>query len=126
MYSWIKKNFATVVIISITIASVIFLYSCESQTQSILNGSLRITRAELQLELNTVAELAKIRIIDLDRQDAFKAIFLENALVLVQGQPFNPVGLITAIFGVYGIKQTVHKVKKGLKNGGAKQPTNTT
>lgn len=126
MYAWIKKNFSMIVVILITIAAITFIYSCESQTQSLLNDGQKVTRAELQLELNTVAEIAKIRIVDLDRQDAFKAIFMENALILVQGQPFNPVGLLTAVMAVLGIKQTVHTVKKGIKNAGNKRTTNTT
>ncbi|GAJ24028.1 unnamed protein product, partial [marine sediment metagenome] len=65
-----------------------------------MDGSNRlINRAELQLELDRFMAMAQLRMLDLDKQDAFRSLIIENSLLLVQGTPFNPVGLITAIAG---------------------------
>ncbi|GAI69263.1 unnamed protein product, partial [marine sediment metagenome] len=49
-----------------------------------------VTRAEFQLQLDNILSLAQVRMLDFDRQDQLRAIFFQNALVLLQGQPFNP------------------------------------
>ena len=62
---------------------------------------------------------------DLDKQEQLRAIILQNALILVQGNPLNPVGIITAIAGIYGATQAGKNVKNGVKNARAKRKANT-
>ncbi|GAH53810.1 unnamed protein product, partial [marine sediment metagenome] len=50
-----------------------------------------VNRAELQLELDRFMGMARIRMLDLDRQDAFRDLIIQNSLSLVSGVPFNPV-----------------------------------
>ena len=59
--------------------------------------------------------MAQIRMVDLDRQDKFKAIVLQNALILVQGQPLNPLGLLSAVAAIYGITQGSSNITKVVK-----------
>lgn len=110
MLQWIKQNHKTIITGIVTIAICLWLYACESQVKSLDGSGTLINRAELQLELDSMIDSAQLRMLDLDRQDAFRDIIIQNSLLLVQGQPFNPVGLLTSIFGIYGITHAGSKV----------------
>ncbi|GAI67850.1 unnamed protein product, partial [marine sediment metagenome] len=64
------------------------------------------------------------RMADLDRQEQLRAVILQNALILVQGQPFNPLGLITGVAALYGITQAGQNTVKVAKNIKAKRKAN--
>jgi len=116
MLAWIKTHWQSIMIGLVTIGFVIFMYGCEPKVKSLNNGGKFVTRAELQLELQTVMTLAEIRVADLDRQQALRNLILQNALVLAAGQPLNPVGILTAIAALYGIGQASNNVVKTVKN----------
>ncbi|NVM23980.1 MAG: hypothetical protein HWN68_19650 [Desulfobacterales bacterium] len=115
MLEWIKKHGSVVITVVVTICLLIWLYGCEPKVRSLNDSERRVTRQELQLELNQLIGLAELRMLDLDRQERLRAIILQNALILVQGQPFNPVGLITAVAAVYGVSQAGGNVSKVVK-----------
>ncbi len=124
MALWIKKNSSIVATVLITIGIVLYCYGCEAQTPSLRDRNRLINRQELQLELDQIIGLAQIRMLDLDKQEAFRAIILENALILVQGNPYNPVGLITGVAAIYGLIQGSNKVTKAVKKVGKKRTVN--
>jgi len=122
MLQWIKNHSGILITSLITIGLLVWLYGCEPKTQSLVASNQLVNRQELQLELDQLIGLAQLRMADLDKQEQLRAVILQNALILVQGEPFNPVGLITAIAAIYGIAQggvNISKVVKGKINGGA-------
>jgi len=100
----------------ITLGVLIYCWGCEPKTQSLLHDGEQVNRMELQFELEQLTATAQYRMLDLDKQDQLRRLLLQNALVVVQGQPVNPLGLITGIAGIYGLMQagqnTVKVVKK--------------
>jgi len=124
MLIWIKKNWSVIVSVLVTVAFIIYIYGCEAKTRSLVEAEKFVNRQELQLELDQIIGLAQLRMTDLDKQEQFRAIILQNALILVQGQPFNPLGLITAIAAIYGVTQGGSKVTKVVKNVQAKRKAN--
>ena len=124
MYSWLKRNWSIVIAVIVTIAFIIYMFGCEPKTKSLLNAPRLVNRQELQLELDQIIGLAQLRMVDLDQQEQFRAIILENALILVQGQPFNPIGLITAAAAVYGLMAGGSKVTSAVKNVKNKRKVN--
>lgn len=108
----------------VVIGFVIFAFGCEPKTTSLLTPSMNVNRQELQLELDNIMALARLRLVDLDKQEEFRAIILQNALVLVQGQPLNPLGIITAIASIYGFTQGSRNITKVVKNGINKRKVN--
>lgn len=110
MLQWIKTNHKTIITGIVTIAICLWVYACDSQVKSLDGSGTLVNRAELQLELDTFIGSAQLRMLDLDRQDAFREIIIQNSLLLVQGQPFNALGLLTTIFGVYGVTHAGSKV----------------
>jgi len=120
MWDYIKAKSGTILIVFVTIGFLLFAYSCEPKVPSLFDPQKTVTRQEFQLELDQLFGLADIRMADFEKQEKFRAIILQNALILVQGQPFNPVGLITAIASLYGIQQVTKKSIGVVKNARAK------
>lgn len=121
MLAWLKENKKTVIAYVVTIGVLVYLYACESQVRS-LDGSKRlVTRVELQAELNSYLDKVDIRFASLDRQDKLREIILNNAMIVIQGQPFNPAGLITAAMTLYGVTQAAKNTTGAIKNARAKR-----
>lgn len=108
----------------ITVGVAIYCWGCEPQTQSLMHDGQRVNRRELQLELDQITATAQFRMLDLDKQDQLRALILQNALVVVQGQPANPLGIITGIAGIYGVMQAGQNTAKVVKNVKAKRKEN--
>lgn len=123
MVDWIKKNHRTIITVVVTISICIWLYACESKTKSLDGSGRLINRAELQLELDTFIGQAEIRTADLDQQDAVRDLIIQNGLLIVSGQPFNPIGIITAFAGIYGATHATSKVVRAAKKSQAKRRT---
>jgi len=124
VWTWVKKNKTIVITIVVSVGLSIWLYSCESKVKSLIEPKRLINRAELQLELDRFMGMAEIRMLDLDRQDAFRSLIIENSLLLVQGTPLNPVGIITSIAGIYGLTHGASKVVKAAKKSQIKRKAN--
>jgi len=121
---WLNKNKYKLVVWSLIVAGIFGLYSCESKVRSLNNSGRLVNRAELTMQLNHFIDKAGLRFASLDRQDKFRAIIFNNALVVLQGQPFNPVALITALASIYGLTQAASKTGGAIKNARAKRANN--
>lgn len=115
MLQWIKKNLSIIITVLVCIGFFIYCYGCEPKVASLTDRHTFINRQELQLELDQFITMAQIRMADLDKQEELRGIILQNALILVQGQPYNPLGIITAIAAIYGIKQGGTNITKVIK-----------
>lgn len=102
---------------------VFWFYGCESQVKSLIDPYKKVNRAQLQLELENLIASASVRVMDLDRQDAFKSALFKQAVLLAQGGTLNPVGLGLSLAAILGIGATVDDVRtrKRTKN---QQPSN--
>ena len=121
---WIKKQWTIIFTALVTVGIVLFVYGCEPKTPSLIDMNRLINRQELQLELDQIIGLAQMRMVDLDKQEQFRAVILQNALILVKGQPYNPLGIITAIAGIYGVMQGSRNVTNVVKTGLNKRKRN--
>ncbi len=121
---WIKKQWTIIFTALVTVGIVLFVYGCEPKTRSLIDTSKQVNRQELQLELDQIIGLAQLRMVDLDKQEQFRAVILQNALILVQGHPYNPLGIITAIAGIYGVMQGSRNVTNVVKTGLNKRKRN--
>jgi len=114
--SWLKNYKSIIVTTLVTVAMIIYCYGCEAKVESLQSQSKLVNRQELQLELDTIITMAQLRMVDLDKQEQFKAIVLQNALILVEGQPFNPLGILTAVAAIYGTMQGGRNITKVVKH----------
>ena len=124
MWQWLGEHKTVIITAIATIGFLIYAYGCEPRVRSLTDNRKLVNRQELQLELDRIMGIAELRLLSLDQQERFRSIILQNALVLVQGQPLNPVGIITAIAGIYGIAQGSRNVTKVVKNGITKRKVN--
>ena len=115
MLAFLKQHRDSIMIVLVTIGFIFYAYGCESRVKSLNSDNRLVNRSELQLELDQIIGMAEIKVADLDRQDALRTLILHNALILVQGQPLNPVGIITGIAALYGAGQMSNSVVKTVK-----------
>lgn len=111
----IKDKWPLYIIMLLANVLLLFCASCPPKTQSLFETTKRVTRAELQLELDTLIATAQIRRADLDQQQAIRDIILKNALIMVETGTFNPFGIATALFAFYGIGNLANKTKNSIK-----------
>jgi len=121
MWEWVKEHKTILITILTCVAFTFYCYACEPKVRSLTDRDRLINRQELQLELDQFIGMAQLRIADLDKQEQLRAVILQNALILVQGQPLNPVGIITAVAAVFGAIQGGQKLTQGVKNAAAKR-----
>ena len=124
MLQWIKRNSGAIIAGIVCVGFLIYVYGCEPKVASLGDRNRLINRQELQLELDQFITMAQIRMADLDKQEELRAIILQNALILVQGQPYNPFGIITAFAAVYGITQGSSNITKVVKTANKKRKAN--
>ncbi len=115
MLIWFKKHRTIIITVLVSVGFCFYCYGCEAKVKSLTDNSQLVNRQELQLELDQIITMAQIRLANLDQQEQFKSIVLQNALILVQGQPLNPLGLLSAIAAIYGITQGSSTITKVVK-----------
>lgn len=126
MLEWFKAH-RTALIGYLTCAAVLlFIYACEPKAKSLTNNGTMVTQPELQAELDSFIATAEIRFASIERQRKLRALILQNALVVVEGQPFNPIGLITGFLALYGTAQAAKNTKGAIQNVRTKRKSNST
>lgn len=91
-------------------------YGCHSQVNSILNPNQRITREELQIEIDYFLAHAELKFIDLDRQDQLKQSLLDLGSTFATTGTLNPTGLLNTAISVAAIAFGLNQRKKRLNN----------
>lgn len=124
MLIWLQKHGAALVGYLVCAVLMLWLYSCEPKAQSLSNNGRLLTRDELRIELDHFIATAEIRFASIERQRQLRTMVLNNALVLVEGQPANPVGILTGLLAIYGTTQAAKNAKGAIKNGRAKRKPN--
>lgn len=95
-------------------------YSCQPETISLIHPGGKVTRPELQIELDSIVATAVFRMADLDRQEAFRDLIFKNALVVIETGTMNPAGIITLLLGLYGITRGAKDIKDKVKKNSNK------
>lgn len=94
-----------------------FMFGCQSETKSLLDPKQKVTRLELQSEIDFLLQQTQARIEDLDKQDAIRNMILNQAIVIAQTGTVNPIGVMTSILAILGIFSTADdiRLRKKLK-----------
>ena len=113
MLTWIRHNQGLFVGVLTAIALLIWTFGCQSTTTSLISD-VKITRAELTVELNseiarlgaaltTLQEQGAMKKAQLDRQDELKRKLYEFAAITATSGTFNPMGIITLVGSILGV-----------------------
>lgn len=116
--SALKLNAAQLIVFIPCVVLVAFAYGCEAKVPSILHPPEKVTRTELQLELDTYLQLAKIRFENLDKQERFREFLFQQTLIIGQGGAVNPVGILTGLWALLGTGAMIDNRRKAkvIKN----------
>ena len=115
------NQFLTVAVVVVAVLMV-WLFGCESTTQSPLRPETKVTRGELEVEVDMFKIKVQQSVKDLDRQDLFKQELFNIGVLFAQGGSVNPVGAgitLLSILGVAAVADNRRKdaVIKTLQNG---------
>lgn len=89
--------------------------SCESKVSSLLTPNTRVTRMELQAELDLIIARAGNRFKSLDQQDAFKTFMFDNLSLYAETGGVNVAGMIQMAVSILGIGAIADNVTKRRK-----------
>lgn len=86
-------------------------YACQPQVTSLVHPGVKITRPELQIELDAIIATAEYRLTELNKQQAFQDIIFKNAMLMAETGPVNPLGILTLLAGLYGVARGTKDLK---------------
>lgn len=109
------QNWPKLISIVVLTALLFWGYSCQSEVKSLIKPNEKVTRPELQVELDTIIATAEFRMADLDRQDQFRDIIFKNAMLMVETGTINPIGIITLLTSLYGISRGGSDIVKRVR-----------
>lgn len=137
MLKWIRHNQGMVAGLILTAILLVWTFGCESTVPSPITGK-KVTRSELQLEvqiqakrleseLDNLQAQAALQFDSLDRQDEIKRKLYEFAAVTSTSGTFNPTGLITLAGTLIGLGAGIdNRIKdKVIKNRPIKDKVTT-
>jgi len=110
-----KPFSAEITMIALALVALLWTYGCESRVRPLNGSPVKVTRAELETELNQFIALAEIRFRELDRQDKFKQILFDNAVIFAETGGINPLGVITSLAALFGIGATADNLRTRKK-----------
>lgn len=113
--AFMKRERTQVIAVFLCIVLTVWGLSCESKVRSLADPTIKITRAELRIEVDRFLASAEIRFKSLDRQDEFKGLIFNEVLLWSQTGAFNPMGLIPTLIGLFGIGAISDNVRKRIE-----------
>lgn len=87
---------------------------CQSQTKSVVNPTVLVTRGELDIEVEAFLATAELRYIELDQQDEFKRVFFNTAIEFMEGGTINPVAIALVIGNILGLGAIIDNRRKDV------------
>jgi len=90
-------------------------HGCEPTTRSLLTPNLKVTRNQLQIELESIKRDFELRSANLEEQERLRQFILQNALMIAQQGTINPIGLLTGLAAFYGVGSATNSVVKSVK-----------
>lgn len=116
MTTWLKKHWLPTAAMCLAAALMLWAGGCAPRVRSPLNNSRKLTRPQLIAELNYTIALFEAAAADLEEQERIRKLILTNALAIANAGTLNPLAILTAIAGAYGVTRaggdTVKTIKK--------------
>ena len=100
--------------ISVIVCSLLllFFYGCEPKCNSIIQPNLQITRAELDMEVESIIAKANIGYSSLEQKEELRQLLFEQALTAASTGTVNPIAIITSVGALLGLGATVDNIRK--------------
>jgi len=102
--------FSTLLVLTV----LVWAYGCRSTVVSILTPPLKVSRAELQLEVDAILERAKLRFAELDRQDKIKSTVFDFAINYAEHGAVNPIAVAITLGNILGLGAIIDNRRKDV------------
>lgn len=89
-----------------------FFYACDPKCKSIIEPGQSVTRAELEMEIETVIAKTNIGYASLEQQEQLRKLLFEQAQAYATTGAINPFAIMTSIGALLGLGATVDNVRK--------------
>lgn len=118
----VRHNQGLAVSVVIVVGLLIWSYGCESRVVSLSNSAVMVTRAELEVEIDTFMNTAEVRLSDLERQDEIKRKLFEFAAVAAESGTVNRSTVLSLISWIlFGGLLIDNRRKDGVIKGNNKK-----
>lgn len=121
MKTFLKNSWPKITAIFFAVFLLVWAAGCPATVSSPLDSNTRLTRAELQIELNTLLAKYQHKITTLDQEERLRKLILQNALVIAQAGTVNPLSILTTLLGFYGAGSIASSTGKIVKKKLSKQ-----
>lgn len=100
--------------ISLLIATGLLLWflGCEPKCKSLIDPTQRITRGELDIEIEILISKANLEYASLEQQEKLRDFLLQQALTSASTGTVNPIALMTSVAALLGLGATADNVRK--------------
>jgi len=112
IFAFLRHNSCMFLSVIACSLAVLYIYSCQSTVVSLVNSPVRISRAQLVLEVDAFLSQAELLFDDLDRQDLVKDTIFNSVLDLASGKAPNPIGIALTLAGILGIGAVGDNIRK--------------
>lgn len=112
MWAFVRHNSGIVISSIIVISILAWCYGCPSQVVSIHNPPAKVTRAELEIEVDHFLKQAEIRFAELDQKDEFKRAIFAAAMEFMSQGKINPIAIVITLGNILGIGAAIDNVRK--------------
>lgn len=107
-----NENHMAAIAAVILIVGAIYFYGCESKVTSIENPTKKVTRSELQVESDHLIAQVKVKLQDLDKQDAIRQLISDQAALFATTGTFNPMGLANLAVSIFAVGSALDSRRK--------------
>jgi len=111
----LKDNLAFSFCFALVCVILLFTVGCDSTVKSINDPATQVNRYGLDAEVSYFLDIAENRYKALDQQDALKNLIFDHAILYTQTGAFDPVGLLSTIFGLLGVGAVTDNVRQRAK-----------
>lgn len=121
-----RHNFGLCIGLAVCAAILVWGYGCESTTKSPSDPKMKVTRSELDVEVETLAAKIALAYNDIAKQDEVKATILNIGIAYVSGDGVSPIGIVSTLAGLAGLGAVIDNRRKDAviksKNGVTVKP----
>lgn len=112
MKNWLKDNpFIDIAAIVVVVVAG-FFSGCQVTAPSLLDPQVRVSRAQLEIELQSLLATAEMRFDQIAQKETFRRELLNHALVIGQAGQVNLIGLIPIALSLLGAGAVADNVRK--------------
>jgi len=112
IWTTIIHNQVLVVSVVICVILVVWSYGCQVTTRNPFAPTTKVTRPELEAEVENYATRISLAYADLQKQEEIRSTILNVGLAYAEGGTVNIVGLISTLSGIAGIGAVIDNRRK--------------